>query len=271
VVSITLFNLGTALYAIAAYLYLADWLAGFRQARRWIRWALFGVVLLHAGAVIGRSIEYGFPFLTLREVLSIYAWALALLCLILELRFGYTIIGVLVTPFGVSLILFATFLPAAQQPLLAMLQSPWLMAHVGVFFSAYAAFTMAFAAALAYLLQERALRKKQLSLRLPPLLVMDALCRWLVTVGILLMSAAMITGSIWAERVWNTPWVWEPKQVLCLITLGIYGLYYFVRHVARWSARRASWLVAIGFVSVLTTFIGADLLASNALHTFLFP
>jgi ABC-type transport system involved in cytochrome c biogenesis permease subunit len=215
--------------------------------------------------------EYGFPFLTLREVLSVYAWTLALLCLILELRFGYTIIGVLVTPFGICIILFATLLPAAREPLLALLRSPWLIAHVGIIFAAYAAFTMAFAAALAYLLQERALHRKQLSWRLPPLLVMDALGRWLVTAGILLMTAAIITGSIWAERVWDTPWVWEPKQILCLITLGIYGLYYFARHVAHWSARQASWLVVVGFVSVLATFIGADLLASNALHTFLFP
>jgi ABC-type transport system involved in cytochrome c biogenesis permease subunit len=143
------------------------------------------------------------------------------------------------------------------------------MAHVGVFFAAYAAFTMAFAAALAYLLQARALRRKQLAWRLPPLSVMDDLSRWLVIVGLALMVAAIITGSAWAERAWGTPWVWEPKQLLSLLTLGIYGLYFYVRHVSRWSGRRASWIVVAGFLSVLTTFLGADLLAPTGLHSFL--
>jgi cytochrome c-type biogenesis protein CcsB len=270
VISTTLFNLGTVLYVGSAYMYLAEWLAQSRRDRRWTTGLLLGAVLLHGGAVVGRWLEFGFPFLTLREVLSVYAWVLALLYLALEWRFGYTIIGVLVTPLGSLIFLAASLLPAGREPLLPLLQSPWLMAHVGVFFVAYAAFTLAFAAALAYLMQERSLRRKRLAWRLPPLSVMDGLSRWLVTVGLLLMGAAILTGSAWAEQAWGVAWIWEPKQVLSLVTLGIYGLYFYVRHVSHWSGRRASWLVVIGFISVLTTFIGADLLAPIGLHSFLF-
>jgi ABC-type transport system involved in cytochrome c biogenesis permease subunit len=212
---------------------------------------------------------YGFPFLTLREVLSVYAWVLALLYLVLERRFGYTIIGVFVTPVGSLMILAASLLPPAQTPLLPLLRSPWLMAHTGVFFAAYAAFTLAFAAALAYLLQDRSLRRKQLAWRLPPLSVMDNLSLWLVTVGLVLMTAAIVTGSAWADRTWGRPWVWQPKQILSLVTAGIYGAYLLVRHVAHWAVRRALWIVVIGFISVLATFIGADMLAPTGLHSFL--
>jgi len=108
---------------------------------------------------------------------------------------------VLVVPLGASTILVASLLPPAHEPLLPLLQSPWLMVHISVFFAAYAAFTIAFAAALAYLLQERALRHRQVAWRLPPLLVvMDRLSRWSATVGLLLMLAAILTGSAWAER-----------------------------------------------------------------------
>jgi ABC-type transport system involved in cytochrome c biogenesis permease subunit len=143
------------------------------------------------------------------------------------------------------------------------------MAHTGLFFAAYAAFTLAFAAALAYLLQDRSLRRKRLAWRLPPLPEMDRLSRWLVTFGVVFMGAALISGSAWAERTWGRPWVWQPKQVLSLVTLGIYGAYFFVRHVSRWPVRKASWIVVIGFISVLTTFIGADILAPSGLHSFL--
>jgi ABC-type transport system involved in cytochrome c biogenesis permease subunit len=266
-----LFAVGTVLYAISAYLYLAGWLAREQTATRWAPRALLAALALYVGSMGLRWAVFGFPFLTMREVISVYAWVLALLYLLLERRYGYTIIGAMVTPVGSLMVLLASLLPAAQMPLLPLLRSPWLMAHTGVFFAAYAAFTLAFAGALAYLLQDRSLRRKRLVWRLPPLQVMDRLSRWLVTIGLLLMAAAIGTGSAWAERTWGTPWVWQPKQVLSLVTLGIYGAYFFVRHVSYWSVRKASWMLVIGFISVLTTFLGAELLAPTGLHSFLSP
>jgi ABC-type transport system involved in cytochrome c biogenesis permease subunit len=271
VTATTLFAIGTVLYTVSAYLYLVGWLTREPAATRWAARALLGAMALHLGSMAMRWVRFGFPFLTLREVISVYAWALAFLYLLLEWRYGYTIIGVLVTPVGALMILLVSLFPAGQRPLLPLLRSPWLMAHTGIFFAAYAAFTLAFAGAFAYLLQDRSLRRKRLAWRLPPLPVMDRLSRWLVTVGVLLMAAAIVTGSAWAERTWGTPWVWQPKQVLSLITLGIYGSYFFVRHVSHWSVRRASWILVLGFISVLTTFLGSDLLAPTGLHSFLSP
>lgn len=267
--AMVVFTTGTVLYGASAYLYLVGWLARERTATAWAPRLLVGAVMLYAASMALRWRVFGFPFLTLREVLSVYAWVLALLYLILEFRSGYSIIGVLVTPVGSLMILTASLLPSAQEPLLPLLQSPWLMAHTGVLLAAYAVFTVAFAAALAYLLQDWSLRQKKLAWRLPPLPVMDNLSRWLVAVGILLMVGAIITGSVWAKRAWGQAWVWQPKQILALVTLAIYGSYFFVRHVSHWSVRKASWIVIIGFVSVLTTFIGADLLAPGGLHSFL--
>lgn len=267
--AMALFTIGTILYGGSAYLYVAGWLAREKAARTWAPRLLGAAVVLYLASMILRWHVFGFPFLTLREVLSLYAWVLALLYLVLEVRSGYSIIGVLVTPVGSLMILTASLLPGAQEPLLPLLQSAWLMTHAAVLLAAYAAFTVAFAAALAYLLQDWSLRRKKLAWRLPPLPVMDSLSRWLVGVGVLLMAAAVITGSAWARRAWGQAWVWQPKQVLALVTLGIYGSYFFVRHVAHWSVRRASWIVIAGFISILTTFIGPDLLAPDGLHSFL--
>ena len=120
---------------------------------------LVGAVALHLASMALRRVRFGFPFLTLREVISVCAWALTLLYLLLEWRYGYTIIGVLITPVGSLTILLASLLPAGHRPLLPLLRSPWLMVHTGIFFSAYAAFTLAFAGASAYLPQDRSLRR----------------------------------------------------------------------------------------------------------------
>ena len=268
--SAVLFKIGAVLYAASAYFYLATWFARFRKGQRWAMGLLIGAVVVHAATMVRRTFEFGYPFFNLQELLAVYAWALALLCLLAEWRFGYTLLGAMVTPLGALLILFAGAFPGAQISLLSLLQSPILMSHISVFFTAYAAFTLAFAAALAYLLQARALRRKKLARRLPPLRVMDNLSGWLVTVGIILTSIAILLGSIWAEEVWDRPWIWEPKQVMSLITLGIYGFYFTVRQTGRWSQRRLAWLVILGFVSTLVTFVGADLLAPEGLHSFLF-
>jgi ABC-type transport system involved in cytochrome c biogenesis permease subunit len=57
---------------------------------------------------------------------------------------------------------------------------------------------------------------------------------------------------------------------MSLITLGVYSLYFFARYAVRWSSRRLAWVIIAGFVSILITFIGADLLAPLGLHSFLF-
>ena len=267
--AMALFTSGTILYGVSAYLYVMGWLVRERAARMWAPRFLAGAVALYVASMGLRWETFGFPFLTLREVLSIYSWVLALFYLILELRSGYSIIGVLITPLGSLMILTSSLLPRAQEPLLPLLRSPWLMTHTAVLLAAYAAFTVAFAAALAYLLQDSSLRRRKLAWRLPPLPVMDSLSRWLVAIGLVLMIAAIVTGSAWAKQAWGQAWAWQPKQVLALVTVGIFGGYLFVRHASHWSVRRASWLVVVGFVAILTTFIGADLLAPTGLHSFL--
>ena len=267
--ALTPFVIGTVLYGVSAYLYIVGWLARSRTASDWAPRLLGAAVVLYVGSTALRWNAFGFPFLTVREVLSIYAWVLALLYLLIEVRSGHTIIGVLVTPVGSLMILCSSLMPGAQQPLLPLLKSPWLMAHTGVLLAAYAAFTVAFAAALAYLLQDWSLRRRRLAWRLPPLPVMDRLSHLLVGIGVVLMVAAILTGSAWARRAWGRAWVWQPKQILALVTVAIFGAYLFVRHASNWSVRRASWFIVVGFVAILTTFIGADLLAPTSLHTFL--
>jgi len=269
VTALTLFIVGTILYGASAYLYVAGWIGRSRKASDWAPRLLGGAVVLYLASTGLRWSVFGFPFLTLREVLSVYAWVLAVLYLLIEVRSGHTIIGVMVVPVGSLMILVSSLLPGTQQPLLPLLKSPWLMAHTGVLLAAYAAFTVAFAAALAYLLQDWSLRRRRLAWRLPPLPVMDQLSRLLVGIGVVLMVAAILTGSAWARRAWGRAWVWQPKQVLALVTVAIFGAYLLVRHASSWSVRRASWLIVVGFVAILTTFIGADLLAPTSLHSFL--
>ncbi len=266
----TLFTISLILYFASAFIYLGQWFLRVSKVRRFAILTLTGAVLLRTIIMLWRSIDSGYLFYNLQELLSIYPWALALLLLLVEWRFGYTLLGVMITPLSALLMLFSTLLPDAHAQLPSVLRSPVLLAHVGIFLSAYAAFTLAFTAAVAYLLQEKALRKKKLAWRLPPLRVMDKLSNNLVIIGSILMAIAIFLGSLWALTAWGRPWVWQPKQIMSLVTLVIYGFYFAMRYIAQWSGRQLAWLVAMGFISIMITFIGADLLAPQGIHSFLF-
>lgn len=267
---LVLFITSLLLYLFSAIMYLLQWFSGFRNARRFAMVALSAVIVLQLGIMFGRLVLFGYPFYSLREFLMIYPLALAVLLLFVERRFGYTLLGVMIAPLGASFLLFTFSLPEAHSELLPMLQSPILMIHVSFFLSAYAALTLAFSAAISYLLQERSLKKKRLAWRLPPLQIMDQLGSQLILIGTVLMGIAIPLGSYWAMNAWGVAWVWEPKQIMSLVTLAIYSGYFVMRFSAQWPGRKLAWLTIIGFVSIFITFFGADLLAANSAHSFLF-
>jgi cytochrome c-type biogenesis protein CcsB len=278
-VSIACFILALALYLCSTAAYVAAWIGGTTQASRsrllaLAGQALIGAAVLHGVAIGLRWIAAGRPPLSNGfESFSVYAWALAVLFLLAGWARRYAVLGVLVTPLALGSIVVASVLPKQIEPLVPVLRSYWLPIHVGVSFSAYGVFSLAFVVAVAYLLQERALRRPGSGgwgRQLPSLERLDRSARRLALAGLVLMTGSLLTGSLWAEKAWGVVWVWQPQQVAALVTWAIYAIYFFARHNAGWRDRRAAWLLVAGFLSVLVTFIGADLVMPGSLHGFLF-
>ena len=87
----------------------------------------------------------------------------------------------------------------------------------------------------------------------------------LTLVGLAGSRCVVVGGGRVAAR-----WPWEPQQVASLVTWFIYAGYFSARHNAGWHDRRGAWLLVGGFVSVIVTFVGADLLMPGSRHSFLF-
>lgn len=83
----------------------------------------------------------------------------------------------------------------------------------------------------------------------------------LFTIGGLLM------GAIWANSAWGKYWTWDPKETWSLITWFVYALYLHARFVAGWRGKRVAILAVIGFVAVIFTYLGVNLLLSG-LHAY---
>jgi cytochrome c-type biogenesis protein CcsB len=273
-ISVLLFVLALILYAVSTVAYWACWIGDSRRCERLARPALLAAVVFHGVAMLLRWLEAGHaPLANGFEAFSFYAWTLSVVYLLIPTLRRHAVLGALVTLLSMTSILVASVLPKRIEPLVPVLESHWLPIHVGISFTAYAMFSLAFVAAVAYLLKLRSLKQPGRWLwarRLPSLETLEALQRRTAVIGLVLMTGALISGSLWAEKAWGVVWPWEPQQIASLATWLIYASYFFVRHNIGWQDRRGAWLLVGGFVSVLITFVGADLLMLDSRHSFLF-
>lgn len=83
----------------------------------------------------------------------------------------------------------------------------------------------------------------------------------LFTIGGLLM------GAIWANQAWGRYWGWDPKETWSLITWFVYALYLHSRFVAGWRGKRVAIIATAGFIAVVFTYLGVNLLLSG-LHAY---
>lgn len=78
---------------------------------------------------------------------------------------------------------------------------------------------------------------------------------------------ALIFAMIWAHIAWNRFWGWDPKEVWALITWLFYSVYLHLRLGRGWLGLRSAWLAVIGFIVVLFTLIGVNLIIAG-LHSY---
>jgi cytochrome c-type biogenesis protein CcsB len=258
----------TFAYLAASVLYLCLWAIkrpAFGRAASVLTWAALAA---HTAAIVLRwlaSYELGMghaPFSNLFESLVFFGWTLALIYLVIEWRTGLQTIGVFAMPLAFFAMLYALSLDPAIKPLVPALKSNWLIAHVITCFLGYAAFGVSAALSVMYLVtgQERVPASDRA-------VTLDDLIYQTVVVGFILLTAGIVTGSIWANSAWGTYWSWDPKETWSLITWLVYAAMLHSRFMRGWQGRRLAWFSLVGFACVLFTYFGVNFLLSG-LHSY---
>ena len=89
-----------------------------------------------------------------------------------------------------------------------------------------------------------------------------------IAVGFPLFTVGgLIMGAIWANSAWGKYWTWDPKETWSLITWFVYALYLHARFVRGWQGKRVAILAIVGFISVIFTYLGVNLVLSG-LHAY---
>ena len=108
--------------------------------------------------------------------------------------------------------------------------------------------------------------KERLLEHLPEPKVLDRLTHQLIMFGFLFLSIGIITGAVWANSAWGRYWGWDPKETWSLITWFIYAALLHARMMRGWQGRRIAFLSIIGFMAVMFTYFGVNLLPG--LHSY---
>jgi len=203
----------------------------------------------------------GFGIVSFHDQLSLLAWLIVGLYLIVQFRYQLAVVGALVSPLAFLLTLSAYIVYAGVQTLPRNLQTAWLPAHVAPAFLGYAVFAVAFCISLIYLLQESQLKGKRrwaMLRRLPSLETLDELNYRFVAWGFALFTIGIITGSLLAKATWGAFWSWEPVQVLSMLAWLLYAVLLQTRS-AGWRGRKAAALTIAGFALLVISFFGVNL------------
>ena len=240
---------------------------------------LLGGALVHTFVIGMQTMEVRHvPFANPSRAISTFVWLLALSYLYLEMTTDERAMGVFILPIVVALMVIPALDPGIERadPLL---DSPWFWVHTSSLLFAYASFALAGVLGVIYVLQFKAIKKKQLGFfytRLPSLQILDVMNSRAVTVGWFFMTVGMVVGFIWATQAQAAaPYdprlqsfsVADPKILFAVLAWTLYSFAVIARRTMGWHGRKAAWLSAAGFGIVLLNFVPISYFVTTS-HSF---
>ncbi|MDA3810049.1 MAG: cytochrome c biogenesis protein CcsA [Spirochaetaceae bacterium] len=225
---------------------------------------LLGGAILLLATTIQRSILINFVAVTNTfESLVFFSGIIALVLFFYRIQkkwkvfqfilFGSTIVAIILLAIASS--------PIASkeiQPPIPALQSYWLVLHVTFAFIGESFFTVAFIAAIYYLVIKDEEKK----------LNADRIIYTATAIGYPIYTAgALIFGAIWAEAAWGAFWSWDPKETWALITWLTYTVYLHMRFIKKYKGKVSAIVQIVAFLFTIFTFFGVNFILSG-LHSY---
>ncbi len=203
------------------------------------------------------------PFSNMFESLVLFAWAIAVVYLALQVRHKIPALGVATALLALLTLAYASTFESKIAPLMPALRSNWLTVHVVTCFLGYGGVAVAFLSSLGYLIAPRGASPA----RQPLIDAFDQATAKTISFGFLFLTVGIISGAVWANSAWGTYWSWDPKETWSLITWFIYAVFLHCRFLRGWHGKRAAWVSVVGFASVIFTYFGVNYLLSG-LHSY---
>ncbi|HEX5761469.1 MAG TPA: cytochrome c biogenesis protein CcsA [Thermoanaerobaculia bacterium] len=233
---------------------------------------LAGTVLLHLGYLTALVAHHRqFPAATVSQALSCVAFAVAAVYLFVEWHGRERSTGFWLVSLAFAFQLLASVLVRPHPPSRDIFHDPFFATHVSLALLGYAAFAVAAGYAFLFLMLYRDLKGGRFSTfygKLPPLEVLERMMTAALWAGFLALTAAVVVGAVWAERLDQTGWVRDPKIAFTLATWVLYATALLLKRLRRWQGRQTALASLTGLGAILFSLVAVNLFFTD-FHGFL--
>lgn len=265
-----LLNLLPVFYGIALFNYILVFVTNDPVVRRLSRPVLLTAVILNLVYMLAYTVYFEhIPMVNIYQVLGAVGLAVAATYLWVESRTRTPHTG----PFILAVVLVFQILnalfPKLDREVPEILQSKLFSVHVTAAVLGYSAFAVAAVYGLLYLLQYRVIRNKTFGLvfrRLPSLDILDRMNYYAATAGFILLTLAIMAGSLWSSNLYGAVKV-DPKVMVAVLTWVVYGGALIGRRFTSWRGPRMAYSSLIGFLVVLFSMFAVNLFLTK-FHVF---
>jgi ABC-type transport system involved in cytochrome c biogenesis permease subunit len=190
------------------------------------------------------------PAANMFESLLFLSWGMGAFAILSVFLLRHRLVPLTASLMGAVSLALADCLPMNQfvRPIAPVLMDTvWMSIHVPVIMVSYSVLTLGVLIAHVQLVTMAVVPARRQFVR-----TLDSLHYWYIHVGTILLTAGIITGSMWAASSWGRYWGWDPKEVWSLVAL--LG-YLTILHVRLDHHRVKPWMYVVALV------LGAGLLA----------
>jgi len=253
------FIVSVTLYAVAVGSFFRQLFRGGNRPAFWAALSLGLGAVAHAAFVVAIVIHDGpSTFEQLHAILAAGSLLLTGIYLATMRRYRLTMLGAFITPVTMFMLL-AAGIGARAAHVTSGVRSALLPFHIIVNTLGIVAFALAFAVAIAYMIQEQRLRQRELTgifQRLPALDTLDSLGLRLTTIGFSLSTIGVLTGSLWVVRTGPGHVQFSPGQGFAILSWLFFATVLLFRAVAGWRGRRAAQGTVLGFLCAMAALVG---------------
>jgi ABC-type uncharacterized transport system permease subunit len=206
---------------------------------------------LHAITIVVQSLVlHACPVAGVHFPLSLTSMLACVAYLAMRTRFRIDVVGVFVAPLALTFLLASQIVSGGGFESSGRVRGVVLPFHVAANLLGVALFTLAFASAVAYLVQETRLKQKKLEgvfQRLPALDALDRAEHRFLLAGFPLLTIGILTGTLWAQSVEAGSSADVARAAFGYLSWVFFAGVLLLRAAAGWRGRRAAYGTIAGF------------------------
>ncbi|MFN7962599.1 MAG: cytochrome c biogenesis protein CcsA [Thermoanaerobaculia bacterium] len=228
---------------------------------------LLGCLVVHAGYLATLAQRYHqLPAATLSQLLSLMAFAVALLYALLEQRTGSRGTGVWVVGLALAFQVLASVFSGTPPEDRELFHQPLFALHVSLSLVGYVGLALAAVYGFLFLGLYRELKGDRFGRffgRLPPLAELEKMMLGALTIGFLALTAGVAVGLVWAFSLYGLAWLRDLNILASLALWVLYGAALMLRRLQRWQGRQTAVASLTGLALMLVSLVLFNLLFSR--------